>query len=119
MVARPHRVAVAHVRDGRPGAGLAVLVDRLWPRGQSKADAPWDEWLKDVAPSTELRKWYGHAPDRHDEFVRRYRAELADGAPAAALAHLRSLHAEKPVTLMTASKDLELSQAAVLASMLE
>ena len=117
-MAASHAVAVAHVRDGRPSTGRAILVDRLWPRGQSKADAPWDEWLKAVAPSTELRKWYAHDSAKHDEFARRYRTELADGEQAEALSHLRDLHAEGPVTLMTASKDLELSQAAVLASML-
>ena len=58
------------------GAGYRVLVDRLWPRGITKAEAALDEWLKDVAPSTELRRWYGHDVERFDEFARRYRAEL-------------------------------------------
>ena len=113
-----HPVRVGHVRDSHPGRGTAVLVDRLWPRGQRKADVPWDEWLKDVAPSTELRTWYAHDPQRHAEFVRRYRAELRHGEQAAALARLRELRDAGPLTLMTASKRLELSQAAVLADLL-
>lgn len=117
-MSRSDQVVIARVRDGRPASGTAVLVDRLWPRGQPKADAPWDVWLKDVAPSTELRKWYGHDPERHEEFVRRYRAELDGGEQAAALAHLRSLHEEGTLTLLTASHELDLSQAAELAELL-
>ncbi|MCC3279019.1 DUF488 family protein [Arthrobacter sp. zg-Y40] len=61
-----------------PDGGFRVLVDRLWPRGVSKEKASLDEWLKDVAPSTGLRKWFGHRPERWEGFVQRYRAELAD-----------------------------------------
>lgn len=114
-----HPVDVVHVKDGRPGGGRVVLVDRIWPRGQRRDRAPWDEWLKDVAPSTELRRWYDHDPVRHEEFVRRYRAELADGATrAAALEQLREWHVRGPLTLMTATRDLSLSQAQVLADLL-
>ena len=98
--------------------GTRVLVDRVWPRGLSKADAHLDEWIKDVAPSTALRKWYGHRADRFDEFRRRYRAELGDAAHAEALAQLRALARRGPVTLLTATKDVEHSQAAVLADIL-
>ena len=93
--------------------GARILVDRLWPRGLSKGRAHLDEWLKDVAPSTELREWYGHVPERFDEFARRYEAEL-DGSAA-----LRSLR-DRPgaVTLLTASKLPEISEAAVLARLL-
>ncbi len=115
---RAHRVDVTHVKDGRPDAGTVVMVDRVWPRGQRKADAPWDEWLKEVAPSTDLRRWYGHDPDRHDEFVRRYRDELSDGEQARALDHLRELHRDGVLVLMTATRELELSQAQVLADIL-
>ncbi|HET7305465.1 MAG TPA: DUF488 family protein [Segeticoccus sp.] len=118
MAARQHRVDVAHVKDGRPASGRAVLVDRVWPRGQRKDEAPWDEWLKAVAPSTELRTWYAHDPDKREEFVRRYREELSDEERADALAHLRELHRAGPLTLMTATRDLELSQAQVLADLL-
>ena len=109
---------VTHVKDGRPDSGTAVLVDRIWPRGQRKDEAPWDEWLKQVAPSTGLRKWYNHDRDKHDEFVRRYRQELDGQEPAEAFEHLKHLHRSGRVTLMTATKNLELSQAQVLADLL-
>lgn len=95
-----------------------MLVDRLWPRGQPKDDVPWDEWLKAVAPSTELRTWYGHDPDKHAEFVRRYRDELTHDEQSGAFARLRHLHEQGPLTLLTASKNLDLSQARVLADLL-
>lgn len=95
--------------------GSRVLVDRIWPRGLTRADAALDEWCKGVAPSTELRKWYGHDPARFDEFARRYRAELDEPERAKALAHLRDLAAHRSVTLLTATKDAAISAAAVLA----
>jgi uncharacterized protein YeaO (DUF488 family) len=101
-----------------PGDGTRVLVDRLWPRGLAKAAAALDEWCKDVAPSDELRRWYAHEPDRFGEFSRRYQAELADAQRAQALAHLRRLAAGGPLTLVTATRRPELSQAAVLAGLL-
>ena len=64
-----------------PGDGARILVDRVWPRGVSKADARLDEWAKDLAPSTELRTWYGHDPAKYDEFRRRYLAELDASGP--------------------------------------
>lgn len=96
--------------------GARVLVDRVWPRGVSKEWARLDEWMKDVAPSTELRKWYGHEVERYDEFRRRYRDELASNE--AALQQLRTLAGSRRVTLLTATKDVEHSQAAVLAELL-
>lgn len=98
--------------------GARVLVDRVWPRGLRKDAARLDDWAKDVAPSTELRKWYAHDPAKFDEFRRRYRAELAEPGPAQALARLRALAAAGPVTLLTATKELDISQAAVLAGLL-
>lgn len=98
--------------------GTRVLVDRVWSRGLSKKDARLDHWMRDVAPSTELRRWYGHDPERYDEFRRRYRDELGDGEQREALGRLRALVREGPVTLLTASRDLEHSQAAVLADRL-
>ena len=74
-----------------PEDGTRVLVDRIWPRGVSKARAQLDEWCKDIAPSTELRKWYSHDPALFEEFARRYRDELSESTRAAALAHLRDL----------------------------
>lgn len=111
-----HRVQTSRVYDvPKDSDGTRVLVDRLWPRGLSKEKARVDLWLKGVAPSTQLREWYGHDPAKHEEFVRRYRAELAQDDHAEELAKLRSLLAEGPVTLLTATKDLSLSQATVVA----
>jgi uncharacterized protein YeaO (DUF488 family) len=98
--------------------GARVLVDRIWPRGLTKAKAALDEWCKDVAPSAELRKWYGHDPDRFEDFGRRYRAELKDPQQAGALAHLRELMRDGQLTLLTATREPEISEAAVLAGML-
>jgi uncharacterized protein YeaO (DUF488 family) len=91
-----------------------VLVDRLWPRGVRREDAALDEWLKDAAPSTELRTWYGHAVDLFDEFARRYEAELARPPAADAVRHLVQLSRSQAVTLLTATRDVEHSAAAVL-----
>jgi uncharacterized protein YeaO (DUF488 family) len=97
--------------------GRRVLVDRVWPRGISKERAALSDWCKDVAPSTELRKWYGHDPAKFDEFATRYRRELSERPEAAAaLADLRSGHGT--VTLLTATHDVERSQARVLAGLL-
>lgn len=101
-----------------PGDGLRVLVERLWPRDLSKARAHIDLWLKDVAPSTELRKWYGHEPARFAEFRRRYEAELAAEPARSALARLREMVERERVTLVFAAHDPELSNAAVLRDLL-
>ena len=98
--------------------GARVLVDRIWPRGLRKDAARLDEWAKDVAPSTELRTWYGHDPAKFAEFSRRYAAELNEPGAREALARLRALAAGRPVTLLTATRELDLSQAAVLAGLL-
>jgi uncharacterized protein YeaO (DUF488 family) len=98
--------------------GVRVLVDRVWPRGISKEAAALDHWCRDVAPSTGLRRWYGHDPDRFAEFGARYRDELAEPAPAAALAALRALADRGPLTLLTATKAADISQAAVLREIL-
>ncbi|WP_006241738.1 DUF488 domain-containing protein [Mycolicibacterium tusciae] len=115
-----HRVQVRRIYDApMPDDGARVLVDRLWPRGVSKARAHLDDWCKQIAPSTELRNWYHHAPDLFDEFSRRYTAELNDPEPAAALAHLKELATQQTLTLLTATKNPEISEAAVLAKILE
>ena len=95
-----------------------MLVDRVWPRGLSKDKAHIDQWYKQVAPSTELRKWYAHDPARFAEFTRRYRAELQDPERAEALTSLRKLASDRTVTLVTATKAIEISQAAVLADLI-
>ena len=102
-----------------PGDGARVLVDRVWPRGLRKDAARLDNWAKDVALSAELRTWYGHDPAKFEKFRRRYTSELATPGPQGALARLRALAADGPVTLLTATRDLSLSQAAVLAELLQ
>jgi uncharacterized protein YeaO (DUF488 family) len=95
-----------------PEDGVRVLVDRLWPRGLKKSEARIDRWMKDLAPSTELRKWFGHDPNRWDEFRRRYRAELAGKAEL--LDELRALARAQPVTLIFAARDEAHNEAVVL-----
>ncbi|MPZ83612.1 MAG: DUF488 family protein [Actinophytocola sp.] len=98
--------------------GVRVLVDRIWPRGLSKADAHLDEWCKAVAPSTALRTWYGHDGAKFTEFSRRYRVELTEPPRAEALRHLRELADGPRLTLLTATSRPEISQAAVLVDLL-
>lgn len=92
--------------------GTRILVDRLWPRGVRKDDAAIDRWVKDLAPSSELRKWFGHDPARWDEFRKRYAAELRlhpEGIEA-----LRSLARKSPITLVYAARDELHNDAVVL-----
>jgi uncharacterized protein YeaO (DUF488 family) len=114
-----HPVQVRRVYDHRVrGDGTRVLVDRIWPRGMTKQTADLDEWCKQIAPSNELRKWYNHAPERFEEFTRRDQEELTQPARAEALAHLRELASARTLTLLTASKAVDISEATVLAAML-
>ena len=101
-----------------PDDGQRLLVDRLWPRGLSKQNAHVDQWLKDVAPSTELRRWYGHEPARFAEFRRRYASELREPARAEALTRLNEAARQGTITLLTATKDAGHSEAALLAERL-
>ena len=115
----PSEIRVRRVYDApSPSDGARVLVDRVWPRGLRKDAAHLDEWAKDAAPSTELRKWYGHDPAKFDEFRRRYLDELSGAAQRKERGRLRALAAARPVTLLTATRDVEISQAAVLAQVL-
>lgn len=98
--------------------GERILVDRVWPRGFHKDDPRVGHWFKDAAPSNELRHWYNHQPELFDEFVSRYEQELHTAAGAAAFKELRALIKGKTATLVTATKDLAGSQAAVLAMLL-
>jgi uncharacterized protein YeaO (DUF488 family) len=97
--------------------GARFLVERLWPRGLTKDRAAVDEWFKDVAPTPELRRWYGHDPAKWPEFRRRYEAEL--GANADGVARLRARLADGPVTFVYAAKDEERNSAAVLKAYLK
>lgn len=110
-------IKVARVyQDPSPDDGQRVLVDRLWPRGFRKDDPRVGRWIPEVAPSTELRKWYSHDPARFDEFAARYTAELEE--EPAGLDELRALLRGGTVTLLTATRDVEGSHAAVLARLL-
>ena len=110
-------VRIARVYDPlAAGDGHRVLIDRLWPRGVRRDDLSVDEWCKDVAPSTELRRWYGHRADRWIEFAARYREELDASDEVDRLA---ALAAVAPLTLVSATKDLAHSNAAVLQAVIE
>ena len=107
-------IDVRRIYDVDAGAGYRILVDRLWPRGVRKDDAHLDEWLKDVAPSAELRRWYGHDRVRFDEFAHRYEAELGRPPAADAVHRVHDLARSRRVTLLTATRDVAYSGAAVL-----
>jgi len=108
-----HPIAVKRAYDPPADSdGLRVLVDRLWPRGLARSEARLDLWLKEVAPSPALRRWFGHDPARWPEFVRRYREELQRNPTAAA--RLQALAAEGPVTLVYAARDRDHNQAIAL-----
>ncbi len=98
------------------GDGYRVLIDRLWPRGVSREDARLDEWARDLAPSDELRRWFGHRPERFDEFRRRYREELAPHADE--LEELRGRARSGRLTLLCGARDTEHNDAVVLAEVL-
>lgn len=97
--------------------GQRILVERLWPRGIKKEQAALDDWFKEIAPSTELRKWYGHDPERWPDFRQYYRAELADQPQR--LADLRQRARAETVTLLFAARDRERNSANVLKEVLE
>jgi uncharacterized protein YeaO (DUF488 family) len=112
-------IRVRRVYDApSPQDGARVLVDRIWPRGLRKDAARLDAWAKDAAPSAELRRWYGHDRSRFDEFRRRYLDELSGRPQRAALGQLRARAAAGPLTLLTATKAVDISHAAVLAQIL-
>ena len=96
------------------GDGYRVLVDRLWARGVSKEKAHLDAWMKEIAPSTELRRWFGHDPARWDEFQRRYRAELAEPERRQLVEALAERATHGPVTLIYGARDTAHNEAVVL-----
>lgn len=104
--------------EAEPQDGTRVLIDRLWPRGVSKEKAKIDLWLKDVAPSAELRTWYGHDPAKFDEFRRRYLEELAREPGKSGIARLREMAEQGPVTLVFAAHDAAHANATVLRELL-
>jgi len=111
-------VLVRRVYD-EPEEGYRVLVDRLWPRGVKRDSLPLDEWLKDLAPSDELRRWYGHDVGKWTEFRHRYRQELLSEDRQQLLDHLRRKAREGRLVLLTATRDVEHSNAEVLRELLE
>jgi uncharacterized protein YeaO (DUF488 family) len=114
---RTTRISIKRVYEPASSKdGMRVLVDRLWPRGMSKASLKFDAWPRDIAPSNELRKWYGHDPKRFAEFRRRYRGEL--NAHRADLAALRAKLKGRTATLLTATREVDLSHATVLRQIL-
>jgi uncharacterized protein YeaO (DUF488 family) len=119
MVKQGVMIALKRAYDEpEPSDGTRVLVDRLWPRGLSKERAHVDLWLKEIAPSSELRTWFGHDPENFAEFRRRYEAELASETCQAALTKLRDLAKQGPVTLVFAAHDTEHANAVVLRDLL-
>jgi uncharacterized protein YeaO (DUF488 family) len=116
------RFPASHLRLKRaydpaePKDGIRILIDRLWPRGVSKAKAALDDWMKDIAPSTKLRQWFNHDPARWVEFQRRYRAELQEHSQE--LGRIRALAKNKTVTLVYSAHDEEHNDAAVLRAVL-
>ena len=100
-----------------PQDGLRVLVDRLWPRGLSRQRAQVDRWEKEIAPSDELRRWFGHDPARWEEFRERYLEELKDRRPL--LEEIAGIAAKETVTLLFAARDTQLNNAVVVRELLE
>ena len=111
------KIKIKRIYDEASGDdGYRVLVDRLWPRGISKKDAHLDEWNKEIAPSSELRKWFDHEESRFDEFTHRYREELK--AKENELKELQERTKDKAVCLLYAAKETEFNQAVVLKDVL-
>lgn len=100
-----------------PKDGKRILIDRLWPRGIKKDDAKIDEWLKDIAPSNELRQWFSHDPSKWEEFKRRYKKELKNKSEM--LEMIREKAKISTITLLFAAKDIEHNNAVVLKEILE
>ena len=119
MSKHEHRIALKRAyEEADANDGTRVLVDRLWPRGLSKERARVDAWLKEVAPSDELRRWFGHDPDKFAEFRKRYEAELASESGKEAVTKLRELVKRGHVTLLFAARDMEHNNAVVLRDVL-
>jgi uncharacterized protein YeaO (DUF488 family) len=116
------KISADHVRLKRayeapaPDDGTRILIDRLWPRGVKKADAEIDEWMKEIAPSTELRKWFGHDPGRWEDFQRRYRTEIREHTGE--LNRLRALAQRGRITLVFSARDEAQNDAVVLRDLL-
>ncbi len=119
MASKPITVIRVYEDPGRTAGEYRVLVDRLWPRGLSKDAVDYDEWPKEVAPSAELRRWYAHLPERFEEFARRYREELDSPPAQKEMGRLTAVARSHQVVLLTATRDVPHSGAAVLQSVLD
>ncbi|MDH3582375.1 MAG: DUF488 family protein [Hyphomicrobiales bacterium] len=114
MTPRPARIELKRAYEAPAGDdGLRLLVERLWPRGVKRDAARIDHWFKELAPSTELRRWYDHIPERWPEFQARYEAEL-DAATPEAIGELIELCSTQPVTFVFAARDVTRNSAVVL-----
>ena len=111
---RDVRIVRVYDDSRRDSDEYRALVDRLWPRGQSKDEVDLDEWTKDAAPSTELRRWYRHDPERFAEFSRRFRAELALPPATDVVSKLRETSKVRSLVFLSATRDVERSRATVL-----
>lgn len=120
MTSRSSKVRIKRVYD-EPASddGVRILVDRVWPRGVSKEQAHLDAWRKDLAPSAELRKWFGHDPKKWNDFRARYRTELRGQDQHQAIQELARLAQTQIVTLVYGASDVEHNQAVVLKELLD
>ena len=118
MIVKPNQFKTKRIyKEYSKDDGYRVLVDRLWPRGVSKKEARLDEWFKEIAPSTELRNWFDHDPNKFEEFTSRYKVELSDREQE--VEHLLKIVEEQPVTLLYAAKDKKHNHALVLKDILD
>ena len=122
MARTHHSIELRRVYDpaaSAPHQGSQVLVDRLWPRGFRKESLASDLWLRDLGPSNDLRKWFGHDPQRWDEFRRRYREELNQAPQQRLLDQVAALARKGPLTLLYSARDEQHNQAVVVREVLE
>ena len=113
------KIQIQRVYDRRPVKGVAVLVDRIWPRGIRKEELADHPWMRELGPSDELRQWFGHMPERWPEFRRRYRKELAQPRQRGLLDELAETARKRPLTLLYGARDTERNQAVVIRELLE
>lgn len=114
-----HKVRIQRVYEGTPATGKAVLVDRVWPRGIKKEELGADLWLREIGPSDALRTWFGHRPERWEDFRHRYRAELEAPQQRELVRQLVDLARKGPLTLLYGARDTERNQAVVIQEVVE
>ena len=114
-----HEITMGRIGAEADPAYVRILVDRLWPRGIRKEGAPWDLWLKEIAPSTALRKWYNHDPERYAGFRAQYWEELRLLRPGVVFQQIFRILDSQPVALLTATHDISTSQVPILRDFLD